>query len=154
MLFVCTGNSARSPIAEALAARLGEGVLESASAGSHPKPLHPNAVRLARTWGQDLEGRRPQHVDELAGQRFDYVVTLCDRAREVCPEFAGQHEPIHWSIADPSTTGASDQETYPAFERLAEDLTTRITYLVRRVLHDIDIPNTDPRDTKEPSHAR
>ncbi len=56
----------------------------------------------------------------------------------MCPEFAGQHEPIHWSIADPSGTGASDDETYPAFERLADDLTTRITYLVRRVLNDID----------------
>lgn len=150
VLFVCTGNSARSPIAEALAARLGAGMLESASAGSHPKPLHPNAVRLARTWGQDLEGRLPVRLDELAGQRFDHVVTLCDRAREVCPEFAGAHEPIHWSTADPSSTGGSDEETYPAFEGLAAHLTTRITFLVRRVVHDLE--NT-PENKKEHSHA-
>ena len=146
VLFVCTGNSARSPIAEALATRHGDGLLTSESAGSHPKPLHPNAVRVMRERGCDIAARRPQHLDELAGQHFDYVVTLCDRAREVCPEFPGQHEPIHWSLADPSTAGGSDRETYPAFQHLADELTTRIEFLVRRVVDD-------HRNHKEPSHA-
>ena len=87
VLFLCTGNSARSQIAEALAERLSEGAVSAASAGSHPKPLHPNAVRVMRERGIDLAGRRSKHVDEFAGQRFDYVISLCDRVREVCPEF-------------------------------------------------------------------
>ena len=87
MLFLCTGNSARSQIAEALAEQLSGGAVSAASAGSHPKPLHPNAVRVMRERGIDLAGRRSKHLGEFAGQRFDYVISLCDRVREVCPEF-------------------------------------------------------------------
>ena len=101
MLFLCTGNSARSQIAEALAERLSDGAVSAASAGSHPKPLHPNAVRVMRERGIDLAGRRSKHLDEFAGQRFDYVISLCDRVREVCPEFPGGPALIHWSIPDP-----------------------------------------------------
>ena len=87
VLFLCTGNSARSQIAEALAEQLSDGAVSAASAGSHPKPLHPNAVRVMRERGIDLAGRRSKHLGEFAAQRFDYVISLCDRVREVCPEF-------------------------------------------------------------------
>jgi protein-tyrosine-phosphatase len=127
VLFLCTGNSARSQMAEALAERLG---VEASSAGSHPKPLHPNAVRVMRERGIDLRGRRSKHLDELAGRRFAYVVTLCDRVREVCPEFPGAPAHVHWSMADPSAAGDSDAATYPAFERTAAELETRIPYLL------------------------
>jgi protein-tyrosine-phosphatase/DNA-binding transcriptional ArsR family regulator len=127
VLFLCTGNSARSQMAEALAERLG---VEALSAGSHPKPLHPNAVRVMRERGIDLRGRRSKHLDELAGRRFAYVVTLCDRVREVCPEFPGARAQAHWSIADPAAEGDSDAATYPAFERTAAELETRIPYLL------------------------
>src|SRR5206468_12071628 len=89
VLFLCTGNSARSQIAEALAEQLSGGAVSAASAGSHPKPLHPNAVRVMRERGIDLAGRRSKHLSEFAGQRFEYVISLCDRVREVCPEFPG-----------------------------------------------------------------
>src|SRR6185437_1571146 len=86
VLFLCTGNSARSPVAEALLRARADRV-EVASAGSRPKQLQPNAVRVLREYGIELAGRSPQHLSVFEGQRFDYVITLCDRVREVCPEF-------------------------------------------------------------------
>ena len=143
VLFVCTGNSGRSPMAEVLTARLSNGEIATASAGSHPKAVHPNAVRVMRERGIDIAGRQSKHVDEFAGQHFDYVVTLCDRVREICPTFVGQHEPIHWSIADPARAGESDEQTYPAFHRVAAELTTRIGYLMHRVSHN----NNEAKET-------
>ena len=120
VLFLCTGNSARSQIAEALAEQLSDGAVSAASAGSHPKPLHPNAVRVMHARGIDLAGRRSKHLSEFAAQRFDYVISLCDRVREVCPAFPGAPELIHWSIPDPARDPGSDEETLAAFERTAD----------------------------------
>jgi protein-tyrosine-phosphatase len=133
VLFLCTGNSARSQIAEALAERLSGGAVRAASAGSHPKPLHPNAVRVMRERGIDLAGCRSKHLDEFTGERFDHVISLCDRVREVCPEFPGGPELIHWSIPDPAREPGSDDETLPAFERTAAELRTRVGFLVQTI---------------------
>jgi len=133
VLFLCTGNSARSQIAEALAEQLSGGAVSAASAGSHPKPLHPNAVRVMRERGIDLAGRRSKHLGEFATQRFDYVITLCDRVREVCPEFPGGPALIHWSIPDPAREPGSDEETLPAFERTATELGTRVGLLIEAI---------------------
>jgi ArsR family transcriptional regulator, arsenate/arsenite/antimonite-responsive transcriptional repressor / arsenate reductase (thioredoxin) len=133
VLFLCTGNSARSQIAEALAAQLSGGALSAASAGSHPKALHPNAVRVMRSRGIDLSGRRSKHLNAFAGQRFDYVISLCDRVREVCPGFPGGPELIHWSIPDPAREPGSDEETLPAFERTAAELANRIGFLIEAI---------------------
>jgi protein-tyrosine-phosphatase/DNA-binding transcriptional ArsR family regulator len=135
VLFLCTGNSARSQVAEALAEQRSEGAVRAVSAGSHPKPLHLNAVRVMRARGIDLAGRRSKHVSEFTGERFDYVVSLCDRVREVCPEFPGGPELIHWSIPDPAREPGSDEETLPAFERMAAELCTRIDFLLERIEH-------------------
>ena len=129
-LFLCTGNSARSQIAEALAEELSGGAVKAASAGSHPKPPHPNAVRVMRERGIDISGRRSKHLGEFAAQRFDYVISLCDRVREVCPEFPGAPELIHWSIPDPAREPGSDEEMLPAFEHTASELCTRIGFLI------------------------
>jgi protein-tyrosine-phosphatase/DNA-binding transcriptional ArsR family regulator len=133
VLFLCTGNSARSQIAEALAERLSGGAVRAASAGSHPKRLHPNAVRVMRERGIDIAGRPAKHFGEFSGQRFDHVISLCDRVREVCPEFPGVPEPIHWSIPDPAREPGSDEETLPAFERTAAELCTRIDFLIEAI---------------------
>ena len=130
VLFLCTGNSARSQIAQALVEELSGGAIDADSAGSHPKPLHPNAVRVMSERGIDISGWRSKHLDEFAADRFDCVVTLCDRIREVCPEFPDQPEAIHWSIPDPSRNGTTDEQTYPAFARTAEELERRIPYLL------------------------
>ena len=133
VLFLCTGNSARSQIAEALAEQLSGGVVRAASAGSHPKPMHPNAVRVMRERGIELAGRRSKHLGELTAEHFDYVISLCDRVREVCPEFPGEPEAIHWSIPDPAREPGSDVETLPAFERTATELSTRIGFLIEAI---------------------
>lgn len=133
VLFLCTGNSARSQIAEALAEQLSGGAVSAASAGSHPKPLHPNAVRVMRARGIDIAGRRSKHLGEFAAQRFDYVISLCDRVREVCPEFPDWPELIHWSIPDPAREPGNDEQTLPAFERTATELGTRIGFLIAAI---------------------
>jgi protein-tyrosine-phosphatase/DNA-binding transcriptional ArsR family regulator len=130
VLFLCTGNSARSQIAEALAEELSAGAIAAASAGSHPKPLHPNAVRVMRTRGVDIASNRTKHLDEFVHQRFDVVVTLCDRVREVCPPFPSHPELVHWSIPDPAQAGPTNRASYPAFVETATELETRIRYLL------------------------
>ncbi len=135
VLFLCTGNSARSQMAEALLAHRAPRV-EVFSAGSQPKALHPNAVAVMRDHGIDLSGHRTKHLDEFAGQRFDHVISLCDRVREVCPEFPGEPELVHWSMPDPSAAGDTREATYPAFQRTAEQLVIRIGYLLQTIAHD------------------
>ncbi len=132
VLFLCTGNSARSQIAEAFLARAADDRIEVASAGSHPKDLHPNAVRVMREYGIDISHRRSKHLDEYARSRFDYVITLCDKVREVCPEFPGGPEPVHWSIPDPAADGAG-RKSYPAFRQVAAELHTRIEFFMRGI---------------------
>ena len=133
VLFLCTGNSARSQMAEALTNQRSNGGVVAVSAGSQPKPLHPNTVRVMRAYGIDLAGRPSRHLSEFAGRRFDYVVSLCDRVREVCPPFDGPPEAIHWSIPDPAVPPAGGAETYPAFERTAVDLDARIGFFLQLI---------------------
>jgi ArsR family transcriptional regulator, arsenate/arsenite/antimonite-responsive transcriptional repressor / arsenate reductase (thioredoxin) len=132
VLFVCTGNSARSPIAEALLRHHAAGHLTVTSAGNRPKRhLHPNAIRVLREmFGIDVSDRRPQHLDTLAGRSFSHVITLCDRAREACPEFPHHPRRAHWSIPDPAAADDDDQVSYPAFQRTAADIDTRIRHLL------------------------
>jgi ArsR family transcriptional regulator, arsenate/arsenite/antimonite-responsive transcriptional repressor / arsenate reductase (thioredoxin) len=131
VLFLCTGNSARSQIAEALVRERSGGVVQARSAGSRPKPLHPNAFRvMADEYGVDMAGHRSKHLSEFADQPFNWVITLCDRVREVCPEFPGHPETIHWSIPDPAAGHTDDEASYPAFRQTAAELETRIEFLL------------------------
>ncbi|MFK4040003.1 metalloregulator ArsR/SmtB family transcription factor [Nonomuraea wenchangensis] len=127
VLFLCTGNSARSPVAEALLRHRSGGHAEVTSAGSHPKAhLHPHAVRVLRLrYDIDVADQRPRGLDTLTGRRFDYVISLCDKVREVCPDFGGHPRRLHWSIPDP----AADQDGYPAFDRTAAEIDTRVRHL-------------------------
>jgi len=128
VLFLCRGNSARSQVAEALARARSGGSVRAYSAGSHPKPLHPNTVRVMASRGIDLSSRRSKHLSVFADRQFDHVITLCDRVREVCPDFPGHPGYLHWSIPDPAASGGGDEETYPAFEQMVAELETRIGF--------------------------
>jgi len=130
LLFLCTGNSARSQIAEAFVEQRSGGSVVARSAGSHPKPLHPNAVRVMAERGIDIAGRPTKSLTRFTDQRFDRVITLCDKVREVCPEFPGGPIAAHWSIADPAAGGGTDAETYPAFERVADEIASRVALLL------------------------
>ncbi len=127
VLFLCTGNSARSPIAEALLSHKGGGRVRACSAGSHPKPeIHRNAVRVMREmYGIDLSGRRPQSLAAVGRRRFDHVITLCDKVRE----YTREHGPVtttHWSLPDP----AAARGTYREFRSIANELDERIEFLL------------------------
>jgi protein-tyrosine-phosphatase/DNA-binding transcriptional ArsR family regulator len=126
VLFLCTGNSSRSQMAEAILERLGGGRVRAASAGSHPKPVHPEAVRVMRAAGADIGGRHPKHLSVFADQPFDHLISLCDRVRELRPRFPGSPAVAHWSMPDP----ASEPAEVAPFVRAADELTTRITFLL------------------------
>ncbi len=130
VLFLCTGNGTRSQIAEALMRRATGGSVQVASAGSHPKPVHPNAVKVLSELGIDIADARSKSVDQFSAHHVDYVITLCDKVREVCPDFPGQKGAMHWSIEDPSRLPGTLRETLPAFRAVAADLESRIAYLI------------------------
>lgn len=134
VLFLCTGNSARSQMAEALLQEVSDHTVEARSAGSHPKVLHPDAVRVMAERGIDISGRSTKHLRRFARMRFDHVITLCDRVREVCPEFPTHPALSHWSIPDPALKGDADDATYPAFERTAQELESRIGFLLPQLI--------------------
>src|SRR4051794_33620907 len=124
VLFVCSGNSARSPLAEALMRRRAGDHVHVTSAGTRPKDrLHPDAVRvLGERHGIDLAHQRPRPLDLSVGDGFDHIVTLCDRAREQVGEAAGRRL-VHWSVADPVTsTDASPRDRYLRFVATAADI--------------------------------
>lgn len=134
VLFLCTGNSARSQIAEALLDHVSGGAIAAESAGSHPKTLHPNAIRAMRTRGLDISANRTKHLDEFTAQRFDLVITLCDRVREVCPEFPAHPDLVHWSVPDPARAAPTNRASYPAFGHTVTELETRIRFLIPLLL--------------------
>jgi len=130
VLFLCTGNSARSQMAEALLHERSGGAVEARSAGTQPKALHPDAVRVMADRGIDISGRPTKHVNRFARTRFDRVITLCDKVREVCPELPGQPTTSHWSMPDP----AADADVgHPAFIRTADELETRVGLLIAQL---------------------
>jgi protein-tyrosine-phosphatase/DNA-binding transcriptional ArsR family regulator len=133
VLFLCTGNSARSQMAEALLEHLTGHQIHARSAGSHPMPLHPNAVRVMAERGIDISGRPTKHLSRFARSRFDRVITLCDKVREVCPEFPGQPTTAHWSMVDPANERDPDGDNHPAFQRTADDLENRIELLIAQM---------------------
>jgi protein-tyrosine-phosphatase/DNA-binding transcriptional ArsR family regulator len=130
VLFLCTHNSARSQMAEGLLCHLGPRWIEAASAGTVATRVHPLAISTMAERSIDIGAHSSKHMDELVGQDFDYVVTVCDNARESCPLFPGAPEKIHWSISDPSAVEGDEEAKAHAFRVAADDLTTRIRYLL------------------------
>jgi protein-tyrosine-phosphatase len=117
-------------MAEALLEHDSGGTIRARSAGSEPRPLHTNAIRVMEERGIDISAQKSKHLDRFTGKRFDRVITLCDRVREVCPEFPGAAATAHWSMPDPSSEGSTDETSYPAFRRTAEELESRIPRLI------------------------
>jgi thioredoxin type arsenate reductase len=134
VLFLCTGNSARSQMAEALLEHMSGRAIRAESAGSHPKPLHPNAVRVMAERGIDISKQKSKHLDRFTQKKFDRVITLCDRVRETCPHFPATAATAHWSMPDPSAEGETPEESYAAFERTADELESRIPFLISELL--------------------
>lgn len=130
VLFLCTGNSARSVIGEALLKKLGGDDFEVHSAGTHPKGLNPYSTRALEPEGVDLTEFRSKHVEEFDGQNFDYVITVCDEAAEECPVFPGAPERIHWSFPDPAAVEGSDLERLAAFNEVVRGMRQRLSLFI------------------------
>jgi len=138
VLFVCTGNSARSVLAEALVRTKGGDAFEVHSAGTDPRGVNPLTVRVLAEAGIDASWARSKSVTEYLGQQFDYVVTVCDEARQVCPVFPGVHESLHWGYEDPAEAMGSEEERLAVFRRVFVQLGERINQFVPLALRRRD----------------
>jgi arsenate reductase (thioredoxin) len=126
VLFVCTGNSARSIMAEALLRQHGGDTFEVFSAGIEPKGIKPLTLRVLADAGIDASGARSKSVEEFVGQSFDYVVTVCDQARQTCPVFPGVHESLHWGYEDPAAAEGTQEERLEVFRKVFIEMSERI----------------------------
>jgi len=123
VLILCTGNSARSQMAEGLLRHDAGDRFEVFSAGVDPaEHVRPEAIAVMREIGIDLSGHRPKHVDEFSSQQFDYVLTVCDHAREICPIFPGQTRTIHHSFVDPGNFPGSAEERLAFFRKVRDEI--------------------------------
>lgn len=126
ILVLCTGNSARSQMGEGLFRHEGAGAWEVESAGTRPSLVRPEAIAAMREIGIDISGHRSKSVDEFVEQRFDYVVSVCDNARDVCPVFPAGTERIHWSFEDPAAVEGDEEVRLASFRRIRDQIHGRV----------------------------
>ena len=133
ILILCTGNSARSQMAEGLLRSMGSGTLDVFSAGTTPSVVRPEAIAVMAERGIDISDQTSKHVDEFKGQSFDYVITVCDNARETCPIFPATTRRIHWSLPDPAAVEGAEDQRLEAFRNVREMLTVRLGGFLREL---------------------
>lgn len=126
VIFVCTGNSARSQLAEAILRREGGPDFEVVSAGVSPRGVHPLTIRTLAEIGLDISDARSKSITEFLDQPFDFVVTVCDRARESCPVFPGAATSMHWGFDDPAEAEGTEAERLAVFRRVMTEISGRI----------------------------
>lgn len=131
LFFLCTGNSARSQIGEAILARKGRDRFVVATAGSQPAPrVNPLTVDVLGEFGIDWNGRAPKGIDAVMNQQWDLIITVCDQAREACPTFPGRPAFAHWGMPDPAAVAGSDDARRQAFRDTVHYLSRRIDLLL------------------------
>jgi arsenate reductase len=122
ILVLCTGNSARSQMGEGLFRHDGRGAFDVESAGMKPSRVRPEAIAVMKEIGIDISGQRSKSVTEFAGQSFDYVITVCDNARDTCPVFPAAVQRIHWGLEDPAAVEGDQEQKLAAFRRIRDQL--------------------------------
>ena len=130
VLILCTGNSARSQMAEGLLKKIGGGRLEVESAGVITSFVRPQAIEAMKEIEIDISGHRSKSVEEFSGQNFDYVITVCDNAKESCPVFPGNVKRIHWSFDDPAVATGSEVEKLTLFRRVRNEISEKLSEFV------------------------
>jgi arsenate reductase len=126
VLILCTGNSARSQMAEGILRHIAGDRFEVESAGVAPSHVRSEAIEAMGEIGIDITSHRSKSVDEFTGDEFDHIITVCDNARESCPVFPGSAERIHWSFDDPAAVEGSEQERLDAFRRIRDEIYDRL----------------------------
>jgi len=133
VLILCTGNSARSQMAEGLLRNLTGGTMEVFSAGSKPSAVNPLAIHAMAEHGIDISQQRSKHLDEYRSQPFDYVITVCDQAAETCPLFPGKAQRVHWSFTDPAAVQGTAAEQLEVFRTVRNAIEQQLkTWLVQQ----------------------
>ena len=130
VLILCTGNSARSQMAEGILRRIGGGDYEVESAGVAPSHVRAEAVAVMKDIGIDITTHRSKSVDEFIGQNFDYLITVCDNAKESCPVFSGNATRIHWSFDDPAAVEGNEEERLGEFARVRGEIMGKLRKFV------------------------
>ncbi len=133
VLFVCTHNSARSQMAEGWLRALGGDRFQVCSAGTQATRVNPFAIRAMAEVGIDLSSHTSDHIDTYMGQTFDYVITVCDHARETCPYFPATGKNLHWSFEDPSAATGSDEEILNRFRQIRDQIEAKIREFIQTV---------------------
>ncbi len=131
VLFLCTGNSCRSQMAEGYLRHLAGDRFDAASAGTDPVGLNPGAVEAMQEIGVDISRHESKKVDQFLGQRFDFVITVCDRAKEACPTFHGAGSLLHWSFDDPARAEGTEDERRTTFRRVRDEIVERLDQFAR-----------------------
>lgn len=131
VLILCTGNSARSQMAEGILRHLADDDFEVASAGIAPSQVRPEAIKVMSELGIDISGHRSKSADEFLGQQFDYVITVCDNANQQCPIFPGTTERIHWSFEDPAAGRGDEPARLALFRRVRDEIKARLQGFIR-----------------------
>ncbi len=131
VLFLCTGNSCRSQMAEGLLRHFGNNKFEVFSAGVNPSFVHPLAIKVMKEIGVDISNHRSKSITEFLGQTFDYVITVCDKAKELCPNFPGQVKKIHWSFQDPAEANGSEEERLKVFRKVRDEIKGHILLFIK-----------------------
>lgn len=135
VLILCTGNSARSQMAEGLLRRDGGERFQVESAGVEPTSVRREAIEVMREVGIDITSHRSKSVKEFTGKDFDYVITVCDNANEQCPVFPGKVKRIHWSFEDPAASTGNEVERLDVFRRVRDETRERLRRFVDEALH-------------------
>ena len=126
VLFLCTGNSCRSQMAEALLREISGNDFDASSAGINPSRVNPIAIRVMSEIGIDMTGQRSKSINVMRGQRFDYVITVCDNARAACPVFGPAQEQLHWSFDDPAQATGTEDQCLAVFRKVRDSIAERV----------------------------
>ena len=133
VLFLCTGNSCRSQMAEGWLRKLAGDRFKAISAGTMPAGLNPRAVQVMKEFDMDISQHRSKEVTEFSGSRFDYVITVCDRAKEACPILPGGGKVLHWSFQDPAEADGSEEERMHVFRQVRDEIGSRVAAWLKTV---------------------
>ncbi|MBI4470102.1 MAG: arsenate reductase ArsC [Acidobacteria bacterium] len=134
VLFICTGNACRSQMAEGLLRQMAGERFEVRSAGTHPWRVHPMTIDVMAERGIDMTGHASKSYEVFLGDRFDYVITTCDQAKQLCPNFPNEGERLHWSIIDPINALGDEEARRDAFRRTRNELAIRIERFIKRTV--------------------
>lgn len=140
VLFLCTGNSARSQMAEGLLNHLSHGRWEVRSAGIFPSYVHPLAIRVIGEIGIDISKQTSKSIDQFAKEKFDYIITLCDEAAQSCPAFPGQGKRLHWPLEDPAAAIGTMEEKLVVFRRVRDEIKRKIEEFLKSEFSEFPDP--------------